>query len=69
MSTAVDFAAFDVNELAVLDANDAVALPDMGASVIIIFGYTEDGEEILTEDTLNNADAGSGSLSTSSSCC
>jgi hypothetical protein len=67
MSTAVDFAAFDVNELAVLDANDAVALPDMGASVIIIIGYTEDGEEILTEDTLNNV--GSGSLSTSSSCC
>ncbi|MEY2248246.1 hypothetical protein ACN6K9_003983 [Streptomyces sp. SAS_267] len=67
MSTAVDFAAFDVNELAVLDANDAVALPDMGASVIIIIGYTEDGEEILTEDTFNND--GSGSLSTSSSCC
>lgn len=67
MSTAVDFAAFDVNELAVLDANDAVALPDMGASVIIIISYTEDGEEILTEDSLSND--GSGSLSTSSSCC
>ena len=62
----LDFAAFDVNELAVLDATDAVALPDMGASVVIIFAnYTPDGEEILTEDTLN----GSGSLSTSSSCC
>ncbi|MFD7731862.1 hypothetical protein ACFV6F_15925 [Kitasatospora phosalacinea] len=69
MSTAVDFAAFDVNELAVLDANDAVALPDMGASVIIIISYTEDGEEILTEDSLNTEAAGSGSLSTSSSCC
>ncbi|WP_328672833.1 hypothetical protein [Streptomyces sp. NBC_00328] len=67
MSTAVDFAAFDVNELAVLDANDAVALPDMGASVIIIISYTEDGEEILTEDSLSID--GSGSLSTSSSCC
>ncbi|AUG81636.1 hypothetical protein CFP65_7030 [Kitasatospora sp. MMS16-BH015] len=65
MSNAVDFAAFDVNELAVLDAKDAVALPEMGASVLFIFNYTEDGEEILTEDTLN----GSGSASTSSSCC
>ncbi|MFF2042836.1 hypothetical protein ACFVVX_20635 [Kitasatospora sp. NPDC058170] len=65
MSTAVDFAAFDVNELGVLDANDAVALPDMGASVIIVIPFTEDGEEILTEDALN----GSGSASTSSSCC
>jgi len=37
----------------------------MGASIVIIITYTPDGEEILTEDTLN----GSGSLSTSSSCC
>ncbi|AUG81638.1 hypothetical protein CFP65_7031 [Kitasatospora sp. MMS16-BH015] len=65
MSNAVDFAAFDVNELAVLDAKDAVALPEMGASVLFIFAYTEDGEEVLTEDSLN----ASGSASTSSSCC
>jgi hypothetical protein len=62
---AVDFASFDVNELGVLDATDAVALPDMGASFVVIIAYTPDGDEILTEDTLN----GSGSLSTSSSCC
>ncbi|WP_457031024.1 hypothetical protein [Kitasatospora sp. P5_F3] len=67
MSTAVDFAAFDVNELAVLDANDAVALPDMGASIVFVWSFTEDGEEILTEDALNNTP--SASASTSSSCC
>ena len=65
MNTAVDFASFDVSELAVLDATDAVALPDMGASFVVVILYTPDGEEILAEDTLN----GSGSLSTSSSCC
>ncbi|MEV7771782.1 hypothetical protein [Kitasatospora sp. NPDC086791] len=65
MATAVDFGSFDINELSVLDANDAVALPDMGASFVVVVLYTEDGEEILTEDSLN----GSGSLSTSSSCC
>ncbi|HWB38174.1 MAG TPA: hypothetical protein VHA75_19315 [Rugosimonospora sp.] len=65
MNTTVDFASFDVNELGVLDATDAVALPDMGASIVIIIVETPDGQEILTEDTLN----GSGSLSTSSSCC
>jgi hypothetical protein len=65
MSTALDFASFDINELGVLDATDAVALPDMGASVIIVVPNSPDGDEILTEDSLN----ASGSLSTSSSCC
>ncbi|MCI4061349.1 hypothetical protein ACFO0M_15420 [Micromonospora mangrovi] len=65
MNATLDFGSFDVSELAVLDATDAVALPDMGASVIIIIADTPDGEEILSEDPLN----ASGSASTSSSCC
>lgn len=61
----IDFAAFDVNELEVLDVQDGVALPDMGASAIIIYPtFTPDGEEILGEADLNGI---SGSLSTS--CC
>ena len=64
MSITADFATFDIAELDVLDATDAVALPDMGASfVIIILNNTADGDEVLGDDVLN----GSGSLSTSSS--
>ena len=60
----IDFAAFDVNELEVLDTQDGVALPDMGASVVIIYPtFTPDGEEVLGEADLSI----SGSLSTS--CC
>jgi hypothetical protein len=67
MTTAVDFASFDVSELEVLDAADAVALPDMGASsVVIIVWETPDGDEVLAETDLE-LDGGSGSLSTS--CC
>jgi hypothetical protein len=62
MST-VDFASFDVSELSVLDVTDAVALPDMGASIIVVIPFTPDGEEVLGENDL----AASGSLSTS--CC
>ncbi|WP_037914258.1 hypothetical protein [Actinacidiphila yeochonensis] len=59
----IDFGAFDVTELEVLEAGDGVALPDMGASIVVIVAATPDGEEILGE-----ADLGvSGSLSTS--CC
>jgi hypothetical protein len=59
----IDFASFDIAELDVLDSTDAVALPEMGASFIIIFANTEDGDEVLGDDALN----GSGSASTSSS--
>ena len=61
----IDFASFDVNELEVLDVEDGVALPEMGASIIIIYpAYAPDGEEVLGEADLNGI---SGSLSTS--CC
>ena len=61
----IDFASFDVAELDVLDSADAVALPEMGASFVIIVVYnTEDGDEILGDDM---ALGGSGSASTSSS--
>jgi hypothetical protein len=60
----IDFASFDVNELEVLDVADGIALPEMGASIIVIFpDFTPDGEEVLGEADLNI----SGSLSTS--CC
>ncbi|MFE4972632.1 hypothetical protein ACFRAR_10970 [Kitasatospora sp. NPDC056651] len=61
----IDFGAFDVTELEVLEAGDGVALPDMGASIIIVYPtVTPDGEEVLGEADLNGI---SGSLSTS--CC
>jgi hypothetical protein len=59
----VDFASFDVSELSVLDVTDAVALPDMGASVIVVIPFAPDGDEVLGEQDLG----WSGSLSTS--CC
>jgi hypothetical protein len=62
--TTTEFATFDIAELDALDAADAVALPDMGASfIIIVLDNTEDGDEVLGDDVLN----ASGSLSTSSS--
>jgi hypothetical protein len=65
MTNAVDFASFDVTELDVLDSADAVALPEMGASIVIVILDTPDGDEVLTEQDLELS--GSGSLSTS--CC
>ncbi len=65
MTNAVDFASFDVTELEVLDSADAVALPEMGASIVIVILDTPDGDEVLTEQDLELS--GSGSLSTS--CC
>ena len=40
----VDFAVFNLTELAVLDATDAVALPEMGASS----GFTEDTDDLIS---------------------
>ncbi|MEZ0090962.1 hypothetical protein [Streptacidiphilus sp. EB129] len=60
----VDFAVFDLTELAVLDANDAVALPAMGASIAP--DYVEDMDELIGD----GADIAAGcSSSTCSSCC
>ena len=41
----VDFAVFDLTELAVLDADDAVALPEMGASQSA--NYAQDMDELI----------------------
>jgi hypothetical protein len=60
--TTTEFATFDVAELDALDATDAVALPDMGASILFVWN-TDDGDEVLGDDVLN----GSVSVSTSSS--
>ena len=60
--SAHEFASFDVNEIEVLNATDAVALPDMGASFVVIIPGI-DGDDLVTEQDLS----GSGSLSTS--CC
>ncbi|MFJ5230372.1 thiopeptide-type bacteriocin [Kitasatospora sp. NPDC088391] len=64
--TAVDFAAFDIEDLQVLDINDAVALPEMGAS-IIINNFVDDAEGLVDETELSSAAAVS--ISSSSSCC
>ena len=42
----VDFATFDISELTVLDATDAVGLPEMGAS-FIISAYTPELDDLL----------------------
>ncbi|WP_405016170.1 hypothetical protein OHV05_02910 [Kitasatospora sp. NBC_00070] len=64
--TSVDFAAFDVEDLLVLDTNDAVALPEMGAS-IIINAFVDDAEGMLDETQMSMVDTVS--ISSSSSCC
>ena len=61
--TAINFASFEVSELEVLNSADAVALPDLGASSVIIILNTPEDDDVLTEQDLS----GSGSLSTS--CC
>ena len=46
-STNDTFAQFDISELAVLDASDALGLPEMGASVVIEYG--SDVNELIGE--------------------
>ena len=55
----VNFADFDVAELEVLQASDALGLPEMGASIIV--EYVDDVDNVLG-DTGLNVDGGS-------SCC
>lgn len=60
----LDFATFDISELTVLDATDAMGLPEMGASVIFE-SYTPELDDML-------GDIGAVSISSSSSsssCC
>ncbi|MEV4613091.1 thiopeptide-type bacteriocin [Kitasatospora sp. NPDC049258] len=64
--TSVDFAAFDIEDLLVLDINDAVALPEMGAS-IIINNFVDDAEGMVDETQMSMVDTVS--ISSSSSCC
>ena len=66
----VDFATFDISELTVLDATDAMGLPEMGASVIIelksLTSYTPELDDMLGDI---GAQAISSSSSSSSCCC
>ncbi len=64
--TAVEFAAFDIEDLQVLDLNDAVALPEMGAS-IIINSFVDDVDGMVDETQMSMVDTVS--ISSSSSCC
>ena len=43
----LDFASFDVTELAVLEVTDAVGLPEMGASISISLSYVPDLEDMI----------------------
>lgn len=57
----VDFAEFDISELKVLDAPDALGLPEMGASIEI--NYVNEMDDVL-------GDAGPGAVEAGScSCC
>ena len=58
----LDFAVFDLTELAVLDATDAVALPEMGASSA---GFTEDIDDLIS----GGVDVGNSYCCSSSTCC
>ncbi len=66
----IDFATFDISELTVLDATDAVGLPEMGASVIIetsAASYTPELDDMLGD--IGGQVAISSSSSSSSCCC
>jgi hypothetical protein len=60
------FAQFDVSELSVLDASDALGLPEMGASIVIEYG--SDVNELVGELGPDMGFSISCSFS-SSSCC
>jgi hypothetical protein len=67
----IDFATFDISELTVLDATDALGLPEMGASVIIESPsptptYTPELDDMLGDI---GGQATISSSSSSSSCC
>jgi hypothetical protein len=59
----IDFASFDVSELAVLEVADAIGLPEMGASISL---YVPDMEDMIG-DVASGATAGC--CSCSSTCC
>ncbi len=60
----IDFATFDISELVVLDATDAMGLPEMGASIIIESKYTPE-----LDDMFGDIGAQAISSSSSSACC
>jgi len=62
----IDFAMFNLTELAVLDATDAVGLPEMGASALA--AYVEDLDDLLGTETVAASSCCSSTCS-SSSCC
>jgi hypothetical protein len=64
MSTdTIDFASFDVSELAVLEVADAIGLPEMGASIQL---YVPDMDDMIGDVA---SGAASGCCSCSSCCC
>jgi hypothetical protein len=70
----IEFAAFDVEDLRVLQVGDAVALPEMGASyrmppMPVTPLFIDDDEDALYGGSLDTAAPVAGSVSSSSSCC
>ena len=62
----VDFATFNVTELAVLDSTDAMGMPEMGSSMNAKF--TEDMDDLIGEGA-DMASSCCSSCCSSSSCC
>jgi hypothetical protein len=58
-----DFAEFDVAELKVLDAQDALGLPQMGASIEVDLFVTE------LDEALGDTEPGAVSVGSCSCCC
>jgi hypothetical protein len=68
----VDFAMFDLTELVVLDATDAVAVPEMGASSVTIApgsNYVEDMDDLIGESTTQDNNYCCSSSSSTCCCC
>ncbi|MHA6765681.1 thiopeptide-type bacteriocin [Streptacidiphilus sp. PAMC 29251] len=68
----VDFAMFDLTELVVLDATDAVAVPEMGASSAVfgpVSSYVEDMDDLIGESTTQDSTYCCSSSSSTCCCC
>lgn len=68
----VDFATFNITELEVLDASDAIALPEMGASYTSSgpgSNFVEDMDDLIGEGASADLTLCCSSSSSSSCCC
>lgn len=63
----VDFATFDISELTVLDATDAMGLPEMGASIVVEMPGSMYTPEL--DDMLGDIGADVAVSCSSSTCC